>query len=81
MVACFPEALCLRILQGEISSFFLKKKIQASLYCGPCCNRGEQEQTTVSLNCLFTGGWGWGEQGTEMSLFLVWDEDRGVSAC
>lgn len=26
MVACFPEALCLRILQGEISSFFKKKK-------------------------------------------------------
>ena len=33
-----------------------RQEIQARLYWGPCCSRGEQEQTTDSLACLLPDG-------------------------
>ena len=45
-----------------------KQEIQARLYWGPCCSRGERERTTIFLACLlpegvanlFLIGWGYG---------------------
>ena len=48
-----------------------RQEIQARLYWGPCCSRGEQEQTTGSLTCWLPEG------GT--SLFLIWSKGRDVS--
>ena len=44
---------------------------QARLYWGPCCSRGEREQTIGYLACSLP------EAGA--SLFLMWGEGRGVS--
>ena len=50
MVACFPGALCLRILQGEISSFFLKKKKFRQFFTGaPAATEGSKNKRQFPL--------------------------------
>ena len=54
-----------------------RQEIQARLYWGPCCSRGEWEQVTGSLACSFPG-----RGGRSGSLYVVrvtvWSVQRGT---
>ena len=66
---CCPPGFLFSLINRNRSE--ARQEIQAGLYWGPCCSRGEWEQTTGPLlACSLRRG---------ASLFLIWGEGRGVS--
>ena len=45
-----------------------RQKIQVRLYWGPCCNRGEWEQVTVSIACSLRWGWAGSLYGVRLGV-------------